>query len=216
MMKYHVSNDAGTQLDKLVAQFEKQTKTEIVLAVTQKSDSYDELPWKAFALGASLAGIGVFVQQLFFNGWDSLLNTFQAVTGILGCGVLFAVLVMLFPFFARFFLSKDRAATEVEQYAASMFLKRELFATRSRIGILALVSLFERKIVIQPDIGLRTILTSEALQPVIEAMIPLLKRGEIVPAFEQGLEQLTSLIGTSSPGSHGNELSDEIIEEKGE
>lgn len=52
-MKKNLSDTDRTLLDKRIAETEKQTRTQIVLASVLRSDSYAEIPWKAFASGAS-------------------------------------------------------------------------------------------------------------------------------------------------------------------
>ena len=49
-MKHSLSDHDRGQLDELIADVEKRTNTQIVLAVIKRSDIYAELPWKAFAL----------------------------------------------------------------------------------------------------------------------------------------------------------------------
>jgi putative membrane protein len=78
-----------------------------------------------------------------------------------------------------------------------------------------LVSLFERKVVILPDKGLIDQLTGDSMQSMIAAMTLFLKKREIRKAFEAGLEQLSHTLETNVKGAGENELSDEIIEEKG-
>ncbi|MDD3844848.1 MAG: hypothetical protein PHC90_00665 [Syntrophorhabdaceae bacterium] len=51
-MKKILTDDQGARLDELTAQAEKRSKAQIVLAVIERSDSYAELPRKAFAPGA--------------------------------------------------------------------------------------------------------------------------------------------------------------------
>jgi putative membrane protein len=137
------------------------------------------------------------------------------VAAILGGGAVFSLLTVLIPGFAKRFLSTFRAEVEVQQYAESLFLSRQLFATSKRTGILVLISLFERKVVILPDRGLSDQLTKDAMQSIIAAMTLYLKRGEIRQAFEAGLEQISHILETNVQGTGKNELSDEIIEEKG-
>ena len=48
--------------------------------------------------------------------------------------------------FGRLFLRQSRIDSEVRQYSESMFLRRSLFATSRRTGILILISLFERRV----------------------------------------------------------------------
>jgi putative membrane protein len=214
-MKRILSDHDRNRLDTLIAGVEKRTNTQIVLALIQRSDIYAELPWKAFALGASVTGLVIFILNLFFYGWDPGITVFIAVVGILAGGAVFALLTLLIPGFAKRFLSAIRAEVEVQQYAESLFLSRELFATSKRSGILVLVSLFERKVVILPDKGLSDRLPGDTMQSMIAAMTLFLKRSEISRAFEAGLEQLSQTLGINPSGKNENELSDEIIEENG-
>jgi putative membrane protein len=211
-------HDRG-RLDRLIAEAEKRTKTQIVLAVIKRSDSYAELPWKAFALGASIAGLSVFLPGPPFADWSQRITALAAAAAILAGGAVFALLTVFARRFARIFLSSHRAGTEVRQYAESLFLSRELFSTGGRTGILLLVSLFERRVVLLPDRGLSNRLTGDAMRDIIAAMTPLLRRNEVHRALETGLERLTRILETSAQGrpegTGKNELSDEIIEEKG-
>ena len=211
-------HDRG-RLDRLIVEAEKRTKTQIVLAVIKRSDSYAELPWKAFALGASIAGLSVFIFDLPFYGWSSPMAAFIAVAATLAGGAAFALLAVFVPGFAKRFLSAHRAETEVRQYTESIFLARELFATGGRTGILLLVSLFERKVMLLPDRGLGNRLTGDAMRDIIASMMSFLRRNEVNRALEAGLEMLTRVLEASAPGGPAgtgkNELSDEIIEEKG-
>jgi putative membrane protein len=211
-------HDRG-RLDRLIGEAEKRTKTQIVLAVIRRSDAYAELPWKAFALGASIAGLSVFIFDLLLYDWSSPMTALIATAATLAGGAAFALLAVFVPGLAKRFLSAHRAETEVRQYAESLFLARELFATGGRTGILLLVSLFERRVVLLPDWGLSNRLTGDAMRDIIAAMTPFLKRNEVNRALEAGLERLTRVLKTSAQGGPAgkgeNELSDEIIEEKG-
>jgi putative membrane protein len=141
--------------------------------------------------------------------------TLIAIATVLASGAVFASLTILSHQVARQFLAASRAEVEVRQYAESLFLSRELFATKKRTGILMLVSLFERRVIIIPDKGLHDRLTADILQRIIASMTPLLKRNEIKRAFEAGLERISHTLGTRTRGKGKNELPDDIIEEKG-
>ena len=214
-MKQTLSDHDRGRLNALIAETEKKTKTQIVLAVIQRSDSYAELPWKAFALGASIAGLLFFVLNLPIYEWYPRVTVLVAVASTLVCSILFALLTVIIPPFARQFLTADRTEVEVQQYAESLFLSRELFSTKKRTGILLMVSLFERKVVILPDKGLADQLKENDTQSVITSMIPFLKQKEIRRAFEAGLDQLSRILTTVGPSADENELPDELIEEKG-
>jgi putative membrane protein len=216
-----LSDQDRARLDEQIVEVEKRTKAQIVMAVIQRSDSYVELPWKAFALGVSIAGLLVFILDIFLYSWTSGVMAFVAVVITLVAGSACALLAVLVPGFARFFLSAHRADVEVRQYAETLFLDRELFATDGRTGVLMLVSLFERQVILLPDKGISNRLRNDTMNDVIAPMIPFLKRKEIYRALENGLGKLSMILGTLtlSDGSTGKAgdvmLSDEIIEEKG-
>jgi putative membrane protein len=218
-MKPILSDQDRNRLEQHIAEAEKRTRTQIVLAVVRRSDSYAELPWAAFALGASVTGLLVCITDALSNGWTSYPALLFAVTLILGTGVAFAILAVLVPRFARLLLTKHRAETEVRQYAESLFFRRELSATAGRTGILLLVGLFERSVVLLPDRGLTSRLPDDAMRGVIAQMTPHLAQNNVNRAMEAGLKRLSQVLEVSSPGrpagSGENELPDQIIEEKG-
>ncbi|NTW10555.1 MAG: hypothetical protein HGA26_04250 [Chlorobiaceae bacterium] len=214
-MKQPLSDQDRSHLDIRVAETEKRTRTQIVLSVIQRSDAYAELPWKAFALGASLAGLILLMMYRRFHDWYPDEPALIIVVCILTCGALFALLTVLIPRSAKCFLSGYRAEAEVRQYAKSLFLDRELFATRKRRGILLLVSLFERRVVILPDKGARERLTEEDTRKIIAEMTPYLKCKQVRQAFDAGLDCLSSILKISTPQAGNDELSNEIIEEEG-
>lgn len=214
-MKQALSEKDSKRLDELINNVEKRINTQIVLALIQRCDVYAELPWKSFALGASVTGLLVFILDQSSYGWQPTFTVLIAVAGILTGGALFALLTLLIPGFAKLFLSDFRAEAEVKQYAESMFLTRELFATSERTGILLLISTFERKVVILPDKGLSDLFPEDKVKSIIASMTPFLRLSEFCRAFEIGLEQLSKSLETKAGKKDKNELSDEIILEKG-
>jgi putative membrane protein len=204
-------------LDKRVVEVENRTGAQIVLAVIERSDAYPELPWKAFALGAAVAGLFVTVQKVVRPEWISGSEVLLAVALTLATGITSALLCVYAPMFARLFLDSHRASAEVRQYASSLFLSREMFATSGRTGILLLVSLFERHVVVLPDTGLGQRLSQDAQQVIIARMTAALKKGQVACALEDGLGSLEDVLaGTAPRESLENELPDGIVEEKGQ
>jgi putative membrane protein len=212
-----LSDHERNRLDQRIADAEKRTNAQIVIAVIKRSDDYSELPWKAFALSASVAGLFVVILDLLLNSWVSHTTVLITAAVMLSTGAAFALLTIFIPGFARIFLSAIRAEVEVKQYAESLFLNRELFATSKRIGILLLVSLFEKQVILLPDKGLRSRLKTNAMQDIIACMTRPLAQNELHRALENGLEQLSKTLELSTQGTGNieNELSDQIIEEKG-
>jgi len=153
-MKSILTEEERARLDERIGQAEERTKAEVVVVVVERSDSYAELPWKAFALGASVTGLIVFVLGFLFPYRASQGTVLVAMAGMLAFGGACALLAIFVSGFARLFLPRYRSEVEVRQYAESLFLQRELFATAERTGILLFVSFFEGRAVILPDRGL--------------------------------------------------------------
>ncbi len=215
-MKHSLSDEERKVLDQRIAEAEKRTGAQVVLAVIGKSDAYAEIPWKAFALGASLAGLLVLLMNIKGPLASSVQAALLAIVLTLAAGAGFALLAVFVPDFARLFLFTHRAEMETKQYAESLFLSRELFATRDRRAVLLMVSLFERRIVVLPDKGLAGEFGEEAIHRVIDSMRPDLTAGRTGQALVAGLKSLEENISTTGKsGCPENSLPDDVIEEKG-
>jgi putative membrane protein len=204
-------------LDHRVAEVEKRTGAQIVLAVIERSDAYPELPWKAFALGVAVAGLLVALRDMARPEWTAGFAVLFAVALTLAAGITSALLCVYAPLFARLFLDRHRASAEVRQYASALFLSREMFSTSRRTGILLLVSLFERQVVVLPDTGLAQRLSQDSLQMIIVRMTTALKKGQVERALENGLDSLDDILAGTATGESGkNELANSVIEENGQ
>jgi putative membrane protein len=215
-MQRILTDQERIELDRRVADAERRTGAQIVLAVVKRSDTYAELPWKAFALGAAVAGSGVFLFDLLRPGWHTSIAVLLAVVSTLATGAACALLCVALPRFARLFLDAHRAEVEVRQHAQSLFLSREVFATRGRTGVLLLVSMFERQVVLLPDTGLDKRLGRAAMHDIVARMTAALATGQVSSALEKGLQGLEEhLAATAAGAARENELPNVIIEEKG-
>jgi putative membrane protein len=202
----------------LITALEARTGAQVVTAVIGKADAYVELPWKAFALGAALAGLGVVIADWLRPDWLTAYAALLHVLAILGAAAASALVAIFVPAYARLFLRTTRRDSEVRHYAESLFLRRKLFKTQSRNGILVLVSVFERKVEILADSGLHDRVGDPDWRTVIARMTPHLAAGRPAEALRQGLERLEELL--VAKGLHGtpvqkNELADRPIEERG-
>lgn len=194
-----------------IASVEARTGVQLLAAVVPRSDSYVELPWTAFALGASLAALGVVAA-------DASVTALLHAVAILGSGAICALLAIFVPPFARLFLREARSHAEVKQYAESLFLRHELFGTRGRTAVLILVSQFERRVEILPDTGLRARVGEAEWRQVIDTMVPHLRETGPFQALEAGIAYVERLLASkdfhATPGMT-NELPNRPIEESG-
>jgi putative membrane protein len=204
-------------LEHAIADLEAKSGVQLVTAVIGKADSYVELPWKAFALGTALASLVLVVADTLSPRWSGAENALIFAVAILGAGAASGLLAVVAPPYARLFLRATRRDLEVRHYAQAFFLRRELFATRGRTGILLLVSLFERKVEILADVGLHARFDAADWRTAIDAMTPLLRERRCFGALQQGVVRIEALLlakgMTAARG--GNELPDRPIQETG-
>ena len=177
-----------------VAELEGRTGTQVVTAVIGKSDSYPEAPWKAFALGAGVGALAGIICQLAGGGWPA--DAFQTahVLVILGCGAFLALLAILFSPVARVFVDRTRRDLEVTQFAQALFFRRGMDRTRGRVGILLLVSLFERKVVILADEGFDGRIDSGDWGALTRRLTVLLRHGTTIVALRAGLDAMEAML----------------------
>jgi putative membrane protein len=208
-----VSEKERLQINQLVARFESATGVEAVAAVTAKADAYPEIPWKAFALGASLAGLAAALHPSVIRIWsDVSLKALDAML-ILGTGAVFAALAALIPALGRLFLDRLRARGEALQYAESMFLERELFRTRARRAMLVVMCRFEGLAVVLADSGLAQYAPPAELGAIGAEAGAIMRRGDITGAFDLAFSRIEALLTAHGmrPEARENTLDDEML-----
>jgi putative membrane protein len=202
-------------LDRRVAEAERITGAEIVLAVARRCDAYPELPWKAFALGAAVTGLAACVRDVLHPSWTSDAAVLLAIAATLAAGAACALLCVLLPRFARIFLDRHRAESEALQYAQSLFVSRNLASTKGRSGILLLVGLFERRVIVLPDAGIAARLDAEAIAGIAAAMTSAMKSSGVGGALEAGIARLEDALRPTKPAvaAEIDQLPNRLIEE---
>ena len=210
----YLSETDKQAIEARVAALEAASGVEIVTMIVGKADVYPEIVWKAFALGASLAGLAVSVCELLSPAWTVAGAALVDALVILGAGAVCAVLTLYVPAFARLFLRQSRAELEVRQYAEMQFLAREMFATPDRTAILLLTSLLEHRIVLLPDRGMAARVAPSAWDAVIARMTPLLRSRETAAAVLAGLDAIGEILAAKGfrRGEGGNRFPDHPVE----
>jgi putative membrane protein len=216
-----LSDPDKQRIDAAVKAVEARTGAEIATAVVVKSDDYPEIPWKAFALGASLVALTRVLLAVFAPRWGagSGAAVLADMTAILGGGAFLALLAIRSSSVGRLFVGHVRAEVEVRQHAEGLMFRRELFSTRDRNAVLILVSRFERQVVILPDRGVAAALPADALRAVIAKMAPLLRDGRACDALCVGVDEVGKLLPAAGaragaePGDGATRLPDAVIED---
>ena len=214
-MRTTLDEQRRQELDRRVAEAERKTGAQIVLAVARRCDSYPELPWKAFALGAAVTGVAACARDLLRPSWTPDTVVLFAVAATLAAGAACALACVLLPGFARIFLDRHRAEAEALQYAQSLFVSRSLASTKERTGILLLVGLFERRVVVLPDAGIKARLEAGAIAGIAAVMTSAMRSSGVAGALEAGLARLEEVLAATRPGlaAGADELPNRLIEE---
>jgi putative membrane protein len=212
-----LSEQDKERLTSRVGVLEAKTGAQVVTCLVARSDSYPEAPWKAFSLGASIAAIAMGACALLIRDWEAAEPILYSATAILGSGALLALLTMAFAPLARLFTDRVRRGVEVGQHARSMFFDRGLDRTRGRIGILLLVSLFERQVVLLADDGFEGRIGDADWQELTGRVTLLLRHDGAAGALQAALDGLEALLlarGFRGDGT-ANELPDSLVVQGG-
>jgi len=191
-----------------VAVLEAKTGAQLVTAVVARSDSYAEAPWKAFALGAAAAAMIAGAFAPLGHDWEPAQSAIYNAVAILGGGAILALITVFVAPLARLFTDRPRRKVEVGQHARSMFFDRGLDRTRGRIGILLLVSLFERQVVLLADDGFEGRIADADWQELTQRVTLLLRHDGAVGALHAGLDGLEALL--LARGFHGDGSANEL------
>jgi putative membrane protein len=202
-----------TAIETRVAAFEQATGAQAVVSVVDRCDSYPEVPWRAFALGVTLAAL--FVWAVPVSGAVLYHSTALLLVAVLGAGAWVALVTVFLPASGRWLLPRERREAEVHQYAQALFLTREFFATRERSALLILIGLYEHCAVIIADRGLRERLPDGKLEMAMAQLSAELRAGKLGQAVQAALAVLEPALQGSAATGTGNEIADSVIHERG-
>ncbi|MCC7039817.1 MAG: hypothetical protein IT516_05855 [Burkholderiales bacterium] len=189
-----LGSDEKAAIAARVAALEEALGIEIVTVVSARSDAYPEVVWKAFAVGTAFAALALAIGDLVQPDWVSGGLVLTSLVVVLATGALAALAAAWVPAFGRLFLNPEEAQAEVMQRAHDQFLERELFTTPERTALLIMVSLFERRVVVLPDKGLRALAGAAQWRGVVERMTHELRRGATGAAVLAGLDAVHALL----------------------
>jgi uncharacterized membrane protein len=212
-----LTKDEKSQIDIQVARVEASTGVQVLAVIAGKSDTYPEIPWKAFSLGVSLATLVLALVVPVRFAWSGLPTALSAIV-VLGTGLVLALATVFLRPAARLFLGDGRATAETRQFALSFFFERDLSRTRSRNALLVLVSQLERRAAVVADTGIIKRIPQRDLDGISAIMDDVLARRSASVALTKGLTALEELLrtrGFSEPPAAGDEIAEEFLETEG-
>lgn len=183
MKRYGIlSKKEQVDIEESIASFEEKTKTELLIAIANKSD-----PYPASILRFSILSTFAlsFFASLGVEFKDSLLL-------IISMFILFLILLLIgrIPFFRNLFLSKKEMEREVHEKAFEVFNQRVHSKIATRKNILFYISKLERKFVILFDEEVKKELPKETLNGLVSQVKENFSKKE----FFQGLNNSIEII----------------------
>lgn len=183
---------ARQQLEAVVAEAERATGGEIVLAVVSACDEYGAVDWRlGVALAATLfLGLGWLAPPL---PWTTYLAA-QAAALALGHG-----LARIEPL-RRALLPGALVEQRVAARARRCFAEQGLARTRGRTGILIFVALLEHRVVVLADEGIdRALAPGETWQQVVDLAVAGLRAGRPVEGLAAAVQRCGEILARHLP-----------------
>jgi putative membrane protein len=192
-----IDPEGRARLERVVAEAERNTGGEIVIAVVSACDEYGSAGWRfGVALAALIfLALGLFVSPL---PWTLYLVA-QAL------GVALGHALGRIPTIRRLLLSSDLVMRRVEQRATRAFGELGLARTRDRTGILILAALLERRVVVLADVGIHSVLSpDENWQQVVDLAVAGLRNGRAVDGLEAAARRCGEILAHHLPATTDN------------
>lgn len=185
------SEDDKRRIEARIAEAEKKTAAEFVVATTPRSDGYLDvrLIWAlCFGLGASAA--------------------LHLALPLVGPGELFALQLALgalafwlggVPALLRRLLTARRMDRAAEREARVRFLEHEVFDTRARTGVLILLSELEHNVTILGDRGIHARVNDAGWEQHVATITAAIRAGRAADGVCQVVDKLAELLAQTAP-----------------
>lgn len=188
------------------------TSGELACVVVERSDAYEGARWRAATLGA-LAGALLTAYGFYaMEAWIPHVFVWPAVLPLLGiaAGWLLAATI---PALERELAGAEVMKQRVHGRAAEAFVSEEIFNTRDRTGVLIFISLFERRVEILCDEGIRRMVPAGSWREISGRLAAGIGAGQAGVALVEAVKACGRLLeeaGVERAEDDVNELSDEV------
>jgi putative membrane protein len=166
---------------------------EIVVYVVAACDDYDEARFKGAALGAAAAAMAAGALHHFgghWGGWGLAWITLPVLAGL--TAGYFAVLAS--SALRRWLTPASERARRADQRAAQAFLQEEVFSTVDRSGVLLFLALFEHRVVVLADAGIRAKVASTVWDELAQTVAAGARVGRAGPALVTAIERCGDIL----------------------
>ena len=188
-----------------VTQLETRSGAEMVVAVQPQAGSYVDIHWKWATLAMTFSLLFMVHGPLLFHADGVLLNALFA--GLLGYLASWRVAPL-----RRLLTTVRRRQNQMECSCREVFERLQISHTRDRVGLLLLVSRFENRAMLRPDVGLSGRIPGALLHRLQCQLDRASTRSQLDTAVTRVLEELLEPLQRSIPlrSDDANELSNQV------
>lgn len=194
------------QIEASIAAAEQQTAAEIVVATVPHCESYRDVR----VLSALVVGLGGSAAVHLLMPWLEVGELFalQIALGLLG------YLLSGQPALLRLLVPRQRVGAAVRREAEVRFLEHAVFNTKSRNGVLILLSELEHGVTILGDKGIHERVQGAGWEKHVTTIVTSIRAGKPAEGVSQVVDALSKVLAQHDPIQHDdvNELHDGVRE----
>lgn len=194
-----------TKLYETIADIEKHSQVEIVVAVKQRSSAYSETTlWWGIVF--------TFLSFTFFMFYPVAFTDLLIYLGTIGAFLFGTGLCLLVKPLQRLSISRESMKKKVEILARAMFQKGGIGNTIEKTGVFVLVSKFEKQVIIIPDSGVKNAVPPEEWKKMCKEFHSIFKEHDFFKALINRLANHKPVFNKYLPPIEGdiNELPDDL------
>ncbi len=200
------------KIEEAVAAAEKKTSGEIVPYFVESSDGYPDAFWK-------FCGILMVVSNLItalimeYSGWFFPFGIFETLMAVSGTVLILSLIAIRIPAVLRFAAGKATMNDRVTARAAEAFVSEEVFATRSRTGILIFISNLEHRVLVIGDAGINRKVKPETWNEVAALVVSGIRTGKAADGIISAIAKCGDILesaGVAIQNDDTNEIGNEL------
>lgn len=172
---------------------ERASGGEIVVYVVGRCDAYRGACWRAAAFAAVMAAVAAGLAHAvgeYWGGWGPLWITLPVAVA----ATVAYLLTATWPALRRWLTHPESLERRVDHRAAAAFLEEEVFATIDRTGVLIFLALFEHRVLILPDKGIRARVAEEEWQAIALGIAAGIREGRAPEALTEAVGRCGRLL----------------------
>ena len=187
---------------------ERQTSGELVVYVVEQCDPYGEQGWKGALIGGAVGALCGALAAWFYGGWGSADQLWNLVGASLG--LIAGWLASRFDSVSRALIGKEAIESRAEGRAAEAFIEERVFETDARSGVLIFIALFEHRVIVLADEGIREAVPESSFGDVAKSIADGIRANDAAEALIEGVGRCAAILTQYGvPANQTNELSNE-------